>query len=73
MQQEEKRHRCEVREWMRRRAQKGPGDGRSWLGKVMQDIERKRGKNAAERLRHDIRQQWQLGNRGDVGDWREPS
>lgn len=66
MLEEEHRHRSEVREWMRRRRVKGI----QWLRGVLMDIERKRGKQAAERLRNDIRTQWELGNRGEPGDWR---
>jgi hypothetical protein len=68
---EEERHRCETREWIRRRAQKDPQTGREWLADVLRDIERKRGKQAAERLKRDISEQWQRGNRGAPGDWRE--
>lgn len=64
--QEEERHRCECREWMRRRLKLG----KDWLRGVLQDIERKRGAAACQRLRDDIAQQWKLGNRGDYGDWR---
>jgi hypothetical protein len=69
--EEQRRHECEVREWIRRRAAMGPQDGKGWLAKVIQDIERKRGKKAAERLRNDIVGQWSRGNRGEFGDWRE--
>jgi hypothetical protein len=68
--EEERRHVCEVREWLKRRAAMGPRDGKTWLAGVLNDIERKRGKQAAERLRGDIRRQWIAGNRGDPGDWR---
>lgn len=68
--EEEHRHRCETRDWIRRRAEIAPGPGRAWLKQVMQDIERKRGKQAAERLRSDIVEQWKRGNRGRYGDWR---
>lgn len=64
--EEEHRHRCEVREWMRRRGE----NGKEWLRGVLRDIEKRRGKPAAERLKRDIAEQWQLGNRGEYGDWR---
>lgn len=70
MLEEQTRHVCEVREWIRRRAAKGPSEGRGWLAKVMQDIEKRRGTQAAERLRDDIVGQWKAGNRGAFGDWR---
>lgn len=68
--QEEERHKCETREWIKRRAAMGPQNGKGWLAKVMQDIEKRRGKKAAERLTDDIREQWKKGNRGEWGDWR---
>lgn len=34
------------------------------------DIEKRRGKQAADRLREDIAQQWTRRNRGERGDWR---
>lgn len=63
--------RCEVREWMRRRVKRGDA-GAAWLRQVLEGIERTRGREAADRLREAIRTQWQLGNRGTAGDWREP-
>jgi len=69
--EEERRHVCEVREWLKRRAAMGPREGKPWLAKVLQDIAKKRGAAAAERLKHDVREQWQRGNRGEPGDWRE--
>lgn len=68
---EERRHVCEVREWLKRRAAMGPQEGKPWLSKVLQDIAKKRGAAAAERLRNDIGSQWKAGNRGEPGDWRE--
>lgn len=70
MQEEEYRHRCEVTEWIRRRVEKGPQTGKGWLAKVLSDIEKRRGRQAAERLRSDIGEQWRRGNRGEPGDWR---
>lgn len=71
MPEEQRRHRCEVTEWIKRRVAKGPEEGRKWLQGVLKDIERIRGKRAAERLRNDIAEQWKLGNRGE--GWREPA
>jgi hypothetical protein len=68
---EEQRHQCETRDWIRRRAQKDPQRGREWLGDVLRDIEKRRGREAAERLKRDISEQWARGNRGAPGDWRE--
>lgn len=68
--QEIERHRSEVREWIRRRVEKGKVDGVEWLRKVLKDIEKRRGEQAAQRLKDDISQQWQRGNRGALGDWR---
>jgi hypothetical protein len=68
--EEERRHVCEVREWLKRRAAMGPREGKPWLAKVLQDIAKKRGAAAAERLRNDIVDQWKAGNRGEPGDWR---
>jgi len=68
---EERRHQCETREWIKRRAAKGPKEGKPWLAKVLQDIAKKRGAAAAERLRDDIADQWRKGSRGDPGDWRQ--
>jgi hypothetical protein len=65
--QEEHRHRCEAREWMRRRA----GKDKEWLRDVLDEIERSRGKLASERLRRDIKDQWARGNRGAPADWRQ--
>ena len=67
--EEQKRHECECREWIRRRTQKGPAEGKTWLAQVMRDIEKRRGKVAAERLRNDIVREWKAGNRGEPGDW----
>lgn len=70
MLEEQRRHLCEVREWIRRRAAMPPDQGRAWLRGVLDDIEKRRGKQAAERLKNDIVDQWKKGNRGAPGDWR---
>ena len=69
-QEEEERHRSEVREWMKRRAAMAAEQGKQWLRGVLVAIEKRRGKKAAERLTSDIREQWTKGNRGEWGDWR---
>ncbi len=63
---EEFRHRCETSEWIRRA---GTNGGWQWLAERLNNIEARRGKLAADRLRADIKAQWALGNRGD--GWRE--
>ena len=63
---EEYRHQCEVREWIRRSS----GQSGEWATKLLRDIAAKRGRQAAERLKRDIRRQLELGNEGDFGDWR---
>lgn len=35
------------------------------------DIEKRRGKQSADKLRDDIARQWARGNRGVHGDWRD--
>jgi hypothetical protein len=64
---ENEKHRCEVREWIRRGSDK-PAE---WVKELLAGIAKRRGKPAAERLRRDIREQWSRGNRGEFGDWRE--
>jgi len=68
--QEIERHRCEVREWIRRRVEKGKVEGVEWLRQVLRDIEKRRGEKAAQKLKDDIADQWEKGNRGALGDWR---
>jgi hypothetical protein len=62
---EENRHRCEVRFWIGRRVE----NGKEWLRGTLEDIERRRGRAAANRLRYDIAAEWAAGNRGEHGDW----
>ena len=63
---EQHRHRCEVRQLLRWRVQ----HGRDWVREWLQRVEQGRGAGAAERLQLDCSRQWQLGNRGGDGDWR---
>ena len=61
------RHRCEVVFWIRERLRHNA----AWLRGVLEEIERIRGADAANRLRDDILRQWNLGNMGEQGDWRD--
>lgn len=60
------RHRCEVRQVLRWRVEKGREWTRAWLN----GVERARGKACADRLRAECREQWERGNRGARDDWR---
>lgn len=51
---EQWRHECEVREWLRRRA----GKSSDWLRERLDSIEKRRGKQAADRLRAGILKAW---------------
>lgn len=59
------RHRCEVRDALRK-FQKG---GRKALELYLALVEQKRGSNAALRLRDDARDQYKKGNRGEPERW----
>lgn len=65
---EERRHRCEVRQLIAWRVERG----REWLRDYLAQVERVRGKPARQSLEADILAQWSLGNRGNRGDWRKP-
>jgi hypothetical protein len=65
--EEENRHRSEVREWLRR----GIDKDKTWLNELVKGIAKVRGKPSAERLWRDLKEQWQRGNRGEAGDWRD--
>lgn len=74
---EQHRHRCEVRQVLRWRVERGLTWVRCWLdgyidsdGRRVPSVEQARGKAAGERLRADCREQWQRGNRGAADDWR---
>lgn len=75
------RHRCEVRQVLQWRVDRGSNWVRQWInggrdqatGKPVRGVRQVRGDAAADRLLDDCLQQWQLGNRGDPGDWREPA
>jgi len=66
--EEQHRHRCEVRQLLRWRQERGLAWVRDWLA----GVERKRGAEAAQRLRADGSEQWLRGNRGERGAWFEP-
>jgi hypothetical protein len=60
------RHRCEVRQVLKWRTQ-----DRNKAIEYLSIVLKKRGDRTAQLLEKDCRQQWQLGNRGDEGDWHE--
>lgn len=62
---EEYRHQCEVRYVLRRRV-RSKEDAYDFL----ENIKKKRGLNAYNRLKNDCADQWAKGNRGAYGDWR---
>ena len=62
---EQYRHECEVRAWIAYRLE----NGKEAMRERFQNIERKRGKKAAERLKKDFIEQWKAGNRGEFGLW----
>ena len=61
---EVERHRCEVRYVLQLRVQD--------RNKAMEylSLVREKRKEKANKLELDCRKQWELGNRGDKGDWR---
>ena len=63
---EEYRHRCEVWVVLRWRAQ-----DRNKSSDYLQLVRKMRGGNAADKLEKDCREQWERGNRGLKGDWRD--
>jgi hypothetical protein len=75
---EQHRHRCEVRALLRWRVVEGSEWVRRWLfgytddeGKRVRGVAQARGKAAAERIHRDAAEQWAKGSRGQPGDWRE--
>ena len=62
---EQERHRCEVRYVLQLRMQD--------RNKAMEylSLVREKRKEKAKKLEDDCRKQWELGSRGDKGDWRE--
>ena len=63
---EQHRHRCEVRQVLRWRAEHGLRWVEQWIARV----EQSRGFECAYQLRFDAAEQWNMGNRGALGDWR---
>jgi hypothetical protein len=59
------RHRCEVRYVLQLRV-----EDRNKAMEYLSLVREKR-KEKANKLELDCRKQWELGNRGDKGDWRE--
>ena len=62
---EEERHRCEVRQVLRWRAE-SRDKAVDYLNKVRQ----KRNEAAANKLERDTKEQWVKGNRGIEGEWK---
>ncbi len=62
---EEERHRCEVRQVLKWRAQ-----DRNKAMDYLLAVEKRRGDVAANKLRNDSRIQWERGNRGIDGNWK---
>lgn len=62
---ENHRHRCEVRDALRKFA-KG---GRKAFELYLALVEQKRGTESAARLRNDAREQYKKGNKGESGIW----
>ncbi len=62
---EQERHRCEVRYVLQLRVQD--------RNKAMEylSLVREKRKEKAKQLEDDCRKQWELGSRGEKGDWRE--
>lgn len=63
---EEERHRCEVRQVLRWRA-----EDREKAMEFLTKVRKHRGDVAAEKLAKDCKEQWSRGNKGIEGDWRE--
>lgn len=63
---EQHRHRCEVRQVLAWRVERGLDWVKGWLA----GVPKFRGQAGADRLRDDCRTQWAAGNRGARDDWR---
>ena len=63
---EEYRHRCEVLVVLRWR-----GLDRNKSSEYLQLVRKMRGNNAADKLEKDCKEQWERGNKGLKGDWRD--
>ena len=62
---EEERHRCEVRQVLRWRAQ-----DRNKAINYIELVRKRRGDKMADSLHKDSADQWVAGNRGLEGDWK---
>lgn len=60
---EQHRHRCEVRQLLRWRVQHGRDWVREWLAAAAR-------RRDTQQLRSDATEQWARGSRGQHGDWR---
>ena len=65
MNDEEYRHQCEVRQVLRWRV-----EDRNKALEYLKLVREKR-KEKAKQLELDCKKQWELGSRGDKGEWRE--
>ncbi len=73
------RHRCEVRQILRWRQERGRAWAHAFIngtkddrGRLVKGIRQQRGDAAADRIMADCGQQWSLGNDGTGGRWLEP-
>ena len=64
--EEDFRHRCEVWQVLRWRA-----ENRDKAISYLQLVRQRRDEAAANKLERDTKEQWAKGNRGIKGDWRE--
>lgn len=64
MNDEQERHRCEVRQVLRWRV-----EDRNKAIEYLNLVKEKR-KEKAKKLEDDCKYQWNLGNRGEKGDWK---
>jgi hypothetical protein len=62
---EEYRHQCEVRSFLRMKASGQMTRALALIGRVLVT----RGQEAADRIRRDANEQWEKGNRGEDGCW----
>lgn len=62
---EEERHRCEIRQILRWRA-----EDRSKAIDYLSKVRMRRGDSVADQIQQDCTDQWSKGNRGTEGDWR---
>lgn len=60
------RHQCEVRHCLSMRIR-----NRTKVVDYFEDVTKKRGAEAGQKLKADVMQQWDLGNRGVPGHWIE--